>query len=113
MAASSLSSGWIVVSSSEPDPCHAVTTAHTKADRAEAEHHQCPGRWLGAGIDREIVGFARSEAHTSETPVTNARLVCRPLLETKTSEQVDRTAMPPDKLTQHQLHIYLKSQRLK
>src|SRR3546814_6776358 len=57
MAASSLSSGWIVVSSSEPDPCHAVTTAHTKADRAEAEHHQCPGRGLGDGIDREIVGF--------------------------------------------------------
>src|SRR3546814_6404812 len=29
----------------------------------------------------EVFGFHRSEEHTSEPPVTNAQLVCRPLLE--------------------------------
>src|SRR3546814_2101249 len=46
-----------------------------------------------AFIDRETAEselFTRSEEHTSETPVTNAHLVCRLLLEKKNTDQTTK-----------------------
>src|SRR3546814_8735747 len=74
----------------EPHPHPAISRA---ADRAIAEHRLVafveqvldPAVKREALADRQLGAHARqrSEEHTSGTPVTNAHLVCRLLLEKK------------------------------
>src|SRR3546814_3665402 len=51
-----------------------------------------PPKGLGAGGARTGGGGSRSEEHTSGTPVTNAHLVCRLLLEKKKRKQYSTPA---------------------
>src|SRR3546814_2110396 len=52
---------------------HRIHSAIAGLPRGERRHRLC----------RTIIAVGRSEEHTSETPVTNAHLVCRLLLEKK------------------------------
>src|SRR3546814_8827553 len=52
--------------------------------------------WFSPSLADDLTGLppayiARSEEHTSGTPVTNAHLVCRLLLEKKTNETTQHT----------------------
>src|SRR3546814_6498419 len=50
--------------------------------KVDADVEIPPGYWISYGGTFEQL-ISRSEEHTSETPVTNAHLVCRLLLEKK------------------------------
>src|SRR3546814_9735805 len=50
-------------------------------------HARAGGAVAGGGAAVRVAPARRSEEHTSETPVTNAHLVCRLLLEKKQKTQ--------------------------
>src|SRR3546814_6921090 len=57
--------------------------------RAHAQHHAGAGNLHRRGIG-DIDTLTRSEEHTSDTPVTNAHLVCRLLLEKKKTQHTNQ-----------------------